>query len=177
MAEEQSRVLQDILEVSGYCGIGISSTRADLADANAGIHPSDRRKAWVVIDLVRSPFDTPAKQAGLEPKDILTHYRYDGQDEWMPITRRTGDEKMKGIIRGEQGSHISLRLIRARTGQPYEVTLTRDSIIELPEGRDPTLPFRFIPEEDSECRDLSMAPGPTPSVARLAARVRGVTAG
>lgn len=157
------------------CGIGVRTIRADLIDAQANISKEQGRRTGVVISLVNVPpgMQTPAQMAGLENGDRITHYRYSTEEEWRPIPK-TRDES---VLRGAQGSPIMLRLIRSRTGEPYEVTLMRDAYIETPDTYYPGMELRFMPDEESKCVDLSQGPLPTPSVPKLASGGRGMPAG
>lgn len=158
MTEIQAGQGKTILEVSSYCGIGVSATRSDLV-LGAG-------KPGVVIDLVESAFETPAKRAGLEGGDIITHYRYHSEDDWSVMPKK--DENVTAVLRGAQGSPISLRLIRARTGERYEVSMFREMIVDTSFVRR-GVELRIVPEEDSRCEPLASLP--TPSLPRLASRV------
>lgn len=131
--------------VSGYCGIGI---RTDSVGLKEGIR---------IVEIVQSPFETPARRAGLEVGDIITHYLSSSAGVWKPISQSLD------VIRGPQGDPISLRVLRGRTGEPYETTLIRDVIIETPLHRDPFMELRFIPQVDSKCESLVQAPS-TPAV-------------
>lgn len=126
--------------VGGFCGIGI---RHDLEPVREGIR---------ITELVRSPFETPARRAGLEVGDIITHYRFSPREEWKSILPSAD------VIRGAQGTPISLRMIRGRTGESYETTLIRDAIIETPAHYVPGMELRFIPFADSKCQSLVQAP-------------------
>lgn len=72
--------------------------------------------------IVLSPLkDSPAEKAGLLPGDII--FQIDGEI--------TGDMTLFDAImniRGEKGTDVTLTIIREEVDEPFDVTITRDSI-------------------------------------------------
>lgn len=83
-----------------------------------GIQVEQRTEGIVVV----APIDgSPAMEAGVRPGDILVSV--DGQD----VSTRTVDDVVK-IIRGPEGSKITLEFRRAGEANPLSFTLTRRKI-------------------------------------------------
>ncbi|WP_108260288.1 S41 family peptidase [Mangrovicoccus ximenensis] len=71
---------------------------------------------------VVSPMDgTPADEAGIEAGDFITHV--DGES----ILGLTLDEAVE-LMRGPVGSDITVTVVREGTDEPFDVTITRDTI-------------------------------------------------
>ena len=71
---------------------------------------------------VIAPLDgTPAQRAGIASGDLITHI------DDAAVKGLSLDEAVK-LMRGEKGSEVELTIIRQDTGQPFNVTITRDII-------------------------------------------------
>ncbi|PWR02910.1 peptidase S41 [Meridianimarinicoccus roseus] len=71
---------------------------------------------------VVSPIDgTPAEEAGIEAGDFITHV--DGE----PVLGMTLDEAVD-LMRGPVGSEIVITVVREGDGDPFDVTIVRDTI-------------------------------------------------
>lgn len=90
-----------------------------------------------------------------------------GLDAGVRIPQDAGQNQ--SIIRGPQGSQIEF--IRSRTGEPYEVTLTRQEIVPVYDF-DPAMDIRFLPQSDSKCEPLAFAPV-SPAIPVRLAHLRG----
>lgn len=73
------------------------------------------------VKVVTPIDDTPAARAGLQPGDLITHV--DGTS----VLGLTLDEAVD-MMRGPVGSEIVITVFRESEGDPFDVTLTRDTI-------------------------------------------------
>lgn len=89
-----------------YGGLGLSVTMEDGA-----------------VKVVTPTEDTPAWRAGIKPGDFITHL--DGK----LIYGGTLDEAITQM-RGEPGTKITVRIVRPGRDKPFDVTLTRDTIVQ-----------------------------------------------
>jgi carboxyl-terminal processing protease len=78
--------------------------------------------------------DRPAAKAGVQPNDELL--AVDGQD----VTGKTSDEVV-GLVRGEVGTQVTLRLRRAGTAEPFDVVVTREEI------ENPSVEWRLLEQD------------------------------
>jgi carboxyl-terminal processing protease len=78
--------------------------------------------------------DKPAAKAGVQPNDELL--AVDGQD----VTGKTSDEVV-GLVRGEVGTQVTLRLRRAGTAEPFDVVVTREEI------ENPSVEWRLLEQD------------------------------
>ncbi len=74
--------------------------------------------------IVRPIQGQPADLAGLESGDLVTHV--DGE----PVLGKTLDEIIS-VIKGPEGTEVTLRILRESLAEPFDVTITRD-LIEIP---------------------------------------------
>ncbi len=77
-----------------------------------------RDQSLVVVTPLKN---SPAEQAGLKPGDIV--YKIDGE---LAAEMTLFDAIMN--IRGEKGSQVVLTIIREDIDQPFEVSITRDTV-------------------------------------------------
>ncbi len=89
-----------------YGGLGLSVTLEDGA-----------------VKVITPTEDTPAWRAGIKAGDYITHI-----DNKL-IYGGTLDEAVSQM-RGEPGSKITLRLVRKGRDKPFDVTLTRETIVQ-----------------------------------------------
>ncbi|MSU92263.1 PDZ domain-containing protein [Rhodobacteraceae bacterium 2CG4] len=73
------------------------------------------------VKVVTPIDDTPAARAGVEPGDYITHV--DGE----PILGLTLNEAVE-LMRGPVGSDIVITIVRGEETEPFDLTLTRDTI-------------------------------------------------
>ncbi len=73
------------------------------------------------VKVVTPIDDTPAARAGVEPGDYITHV--DGE----PILGLTLNEAVD-MMRGPVGSDIVITIVRGEETEPFDLTLTRDTI-------------------------------------------------
>ncbi len=78
--------------------------------------------------------DKPAAKAGVELNDELL--AVDGQD----VTGKTTDE-IVGLVRGEVGTQVTLRLRRAGVTEPFDVVVTREEIAS------PSVEWRLLEQD------------------------------
>ena len=89
-----------------YGGLGLSVTLEDGA-----------------VKVITPTEDTPAWRAGIKAGDYITHI------DSKLIYGGTLDEAVSQM-RGEPGSKITLRLVRPGRDKPFDVTLTRETIVQ-----------------------------------------------
>jgi C-terminal processing protease CtpA/Prc len=131
--------------VSAYCGIGISTWRRNWEGAEAG----------VVIEHIKTRHQSPAKRAGLMNGDLLLAVR--DEEGWHDVADKPTEE-IPNIIRGAEGTAVTLRIKSFADGKMREVTLQRDTIIELGSWVDPNIPLDIQVQPDSHCGPLTEAP-------------------
>ncbi|MEM6465112.1 MAG: S41 family peptidase, partial [Pseudomonadota bacterium] len=73
------------------------------------------------VKVVTPIDDTPAARAGIEPGDFITHV--DGE----PVLGLSLDEAVE-LMRGPVGSDIVITVVREEVDEPFDVTITRDTI-------------------------------------------------
>src|SRR4029079_18812862 len=69
--------------------------------------------------------NSPAAKAGVEAGDIIE--AIDGRS-----TREMSLAELRSLLNGQQGSNVSLTIVRARKAEPMKVTVTRDAIVIPP---------------------------------------------
>lgn len=135
---------QDIAEQSQnnirliYCGVGFINLR------NARVGEQD----GVEIRIPESPL-FPAHRQGLRSGDVITHYREEGEEHWMPYS----DHSDANVIRGPSGTRVELKGYRqGNSAQPFHLSLQRTVIDYTPES---ALPVRI---DARSCSAMSEAP-------------------
>lgn len=78
-----------------------------------------QENGWVKV--VTPMDDTPAAAAGMQPGDLITHL--DGES-LMGLTLSEAVDKLRGPV----GSDIVITVVRENVAEPFDVTLTRDTI-------------------------------------------------
>ncbi|MFV0301249.1 MAG: S41 family peptidase [Paracoccus sp. (in: a-proteobacteria)] len=74
-----------------------------------------------IVKVVSPIDDTPASEAGVQPGDFITHV--DGES-LMGMTLDEAVDKMRGPV----GSEITVTILREGTPEPFDLTMTRDTI-------------------------------------------------
>lgn len=99
----------------------LKSFETDLSGSFEGIGAEIGKENGAIV--VISPIDgTPAKQAGLLPKDIIV--KVDGQD----ASGWTTEEAVKHI-RGRKGTEVTLTIYRDGRNEAFDVKIKRDAIV------------------------------------------------
>lgn len=124
MTEAAIRAMLDTLHDEGHTRYQTPEERQAQSESlsgeyvGVGIQVEQRDEGIVVV----APIDgSPAMEAGIRPGDVLVSV--DGQD----VTNRTVDDVVK-IIRGPEGSKITLAFRRAGEENPLTFELTRRKI-------------------------------------------------
>lgn len=72
--------------------------------------------------VIVAPIDgSPAQAAGLKPKDIIAKVNGETVNDWSV-------EQAVNKIRGPKGTKVTLTIVREGKNQPFDVTITRDTI-------------------------------------------------
>lgn len=99
----------------------LKSFETDLSGSFEGIGAEIGKQNGVIV--VIAPIDgTPAKQAGLLPKDIIL--KVDGQDASSWST-----EEAVRHIRGQKGTEVTLSIFRDGRSEAFDVKIKRDAIV------------------------------------------------
>ncbi len=98
----------------------LANFRTSLSGSFSGIGAEVDKKDDNIV-IVAALDDTPAKRAGLLPKDIIA--QIDGQS-----TFNMSIDQAVNKIRGQKGTQVTLTILRDSRDQPFEVKITRDTI-------------------------------------------------
>ncbi len=73
--------------------------------------------------VIIAPLDgSPAQKAGLRAKDIIAKVNGEVVNDWSV-------EQAVNKIRGQKGTKVTLTMVREGKNQPFDVTITRDTIV------------------------------------------------
>ncbi|MEM6648876.1 MAG: S41 family peptidase [Pseudomonadota bacterium] len=109
-------------------------TRGSFAGLGIQVQMETKGSGKGLVKVVSPIDETPAARAGLEPNDLI--YEIDGEQ----VFGMTLEEAI-GLMKGDKGTSVSLKLIREKTPEPLEFTIIRDIIT--------VNPVRYSLERDS----------------------------
>lgn len=99
----------------------LESFKSDLKGSFDGIGAEVSKKDGMIV-IVSPLDDSPAKKAGLLPKDIILKINEKSVADWSV-------EQAVSEIRGKKGTPVTLTLYREGQSKPFEVTIIRDVIV------------------------------------------------
>jgi carboxyl-terminal processing protease len=79
----------------------------------------DQKDEWITV--VQTLPNTPAERAGLRPGDRLIEVDGESMRGWNP-------DRAVGVLRGEKGSAVNLKVLRIGVVEPIPVRIVRDDI-------------------------------------------------
>jgi carboxyl-terminal processing protease len=122
----------------------LESFKTDLKGSFEGIGAEIGKQGDSIV--IVAPLDgTPAKQAGLLPKDIITKVNGESTAGWSV-------EEAVSKIRGKKGTSVVLTILRESKPQPFDVKITRDNIVV----KSVKLEFKQVTAGNGEKKDVAI---------------------